>query len=152
MMMQEATAGDSAFGRENSGVGRFFGIAGLALLAVFFAGILVLASDYLLHRYRYQKMNSEQKLNADIRKIFKMLALTGIKRENGETLEEFAERCEDLLNTKGILCFIGNYEGYLYGDKEIIPENIEEVKKKQNEMMELLWKRNKLDYFKAKFL
>lgn len=152
MMLQEASAEDSAFGRENSGAGRFFGIAGLALLAVFFAGILVLASDYLLHRYRYQKMNNEQKLNADIRKIFKMLALTGIKRENGETLEEFAERCEDLLNTKGILCFIGNYEGYLYGDKEIIPENIEEVKKKQNEMMELLWKRNKLDYFKAKFL
>ena len=56
-------------------------------------------------------MNNEQILNEDIRKTFKMLARTGIKRENGETLEEFAERCEDLLDTKGILCFIGNYEG-----------------------------------------
>ncbi len=152
MIPQETVAEDSVSGRGNSGARRFFGIAGLSFLAVFLMGILVLASDYLLHRYRYQKMNNEQKLNEDIRKIFKMLARTGIKRENGETLEEFAERCEDLLDTKGILCFIGNYEGYLYGNKEIIPENIEEVKKKQNEIMELLWKRNKLDYFKAKFL
>ena len=152
MIPQETVAEDSVSGRGNSGARRFFGIAGLSFLAVFLMGILVLASDYLLHRYRYQKMNNEQKLDEDIRKIFKMLARTGIKRENGETLEEFAERCEDLLDTKGILCFIGNYEGYLYGNKEIIPENIEEVKKKQNEIMELLWKRNKLDYFKAKFL
>ena len=152
MIPQETVAEDSVSSRGNSGARRFFGIAGLSFLAVFLMGILVLASDYLLHRYRYQKMNNEQKLNEDIRKIFKMLARTGIKRENGETLEEFAERCEDLLDTKGILCFIGNYEGYLYGNKEIIPENIEEVKKKQNEIMELLWKRNKLDYFKAKFL
>ncbi len=152
MIPQETVAEDSVSGRGNSGARRFFGIAGLSFLAVFLMGILVLASDYLLHRYRYQKMNNEQKLNEDIRKTFKMLARTGIKRENGETLEEFAERCEDLLDTKGILCFIGNYEGYLYGNKEIIPENIEEVKKKQNEIMELLWKRNKLDYFKAKFL
>ena len=48
--------------------------------------------------------------------------------------------------------FIDLYEGYLYGNQEITPENVEELKGKLDELMTLLWERNKFGYLRSKLL
>ncbi len=150
-LLNEA-AEDFASGPEDFRTGRLFRIAGLSLLTVFLLGILILTGDYLLDRYRYRKMNDGEKLNADLRKFIRALAIMGIKREEGETLAEFAERSAEVLEKKDIMGFIDLYEGYLYGNQEITPENVEEVKGKLDELMTLLWERNKFGYLRSKLL
>ena len=137
-------------GEENSGIGRLFRIAGVVFISVFVIGILVLLLDILINRYRYRKMNDAEKLNVDIRKIMRILAVMGIRREAGETLEEFAKRTEDVTDRKEIMCFMETYEGLLYGNRQITADNIREVRKKESELMEILWERNKFDFFRAK--
>lgn len=113
-------------------LGKLFGVLGASLALVLAATVIMIFVERLIGRYRYHKMNEEQKYLAEIRKNFKILAWLSVERKEGETLEELQERA-------GIeLHFLNQYESFLYGNRKADGEMIQLVKEEQTGLLHIL--------------
>ncbi len=86
--------------------------------------VLVSALDYAWGKYRYGKMDPEGKFRAEVYRNLYLLTLLGLKRQEGETLEELRGRGMGMEWTKegdvpAPFGFLEEYEGILYGGKTV---------------------------------
>lgn len=86
--------------------------------------VLVSALDYVWRKYRYGKMDPEGKFRAEVYRNLYLLTLLGLKRQEGETLEELRGRGMGMEWTKegdvpAPFGFLEEYEGILYGGKTV---------------------------------
>ena len=86
--------------------------------------VLVSVLDYVWGKYRYGKMDPEGKFRAEVYRNLYLLTLLGLKRQEGETLEELRGRGMDMEWTKegdvpAPFGFMEEYEGILYGGKTV---------------------------------
>lgn len=86
--------------------------------------VLVSALDYVWRKYRYGKMDPEGKFRAEVYQNLYLLTLLGLKRQEGETLEELRGRGMGMEWTKegdvpAPFGFLEEYERILYGGKTV---------------------------------
>ncbi len=83
-------------------------------------------TDRMLQRQKYRKLCDNDKFRLCCRRNLKALSHLGYRLSPGETLEEFAHRCEEEINIKEfeISGFIGRYERFLYAGRDAVPEDI----------------------------
>ena len=95
----------------------------------------VLLMDLVWYRRQYQRMSVGDKFRKKVWENLLILSWLGIRREEGETLQELRERAENTLqgipgNASGdfSLGFLENYEKILYGGANAGEEMLEEAK------------------------
>lgn len=101
--------------------------------------ILFFWLDFLWNRYRYAGFPEEKRFLLQVAETIRVLGWLGIKREESETLEEFAKRVLRWQKQQEIpgegakaaeeqpFVFLRMYEEYLYGGCEVTPEMTEQV-------------------------
>lgn len=119
---------------------RLFGYTVLAVLWV--CGIL-LAIDNALGRYRYKRMDTEERFRAEVFRNLKVLSWFGPERQEWETLEEFREKAGHIpgLHREGSelpLRFTESYERVVYGGEAVEEDMIKEVLEERERLFELL--------------
>ena len=82
------------------------------------------------------------KFRMEIAVNLRALGLLGLRREEGETLQEFRERAESLC---ALQC-ISDYEEILYGEKAAGQEMLETAVRERKELLAVLRERKKWRY------
>lgn len=121
-------------------------IFGLVVMWIFAAVLLVFLLNRLFVRLRYRKMDEAAKFKAEAERNLRILAIMGVKRKEEETLEEFRVRAKTALGGENALEFLQSYEDFLYGDKIVEQSALEEAKRQQEELAEILKKRKRWRY------
>ena len=124
-------------------IGRLFQIIGLSFLFISGILILLLLFNFLITRYRYQKMPIEAKFKAEVSRNLKILSFMGIRRKEEETLSEFKERMLPAVNEAEALQFLDSYEAFLYGNSLTDLQTLEETKRQQTKLLALLRQKKK---------
>lgn len=132
-----------AAGEENGS--RVIWLFALGVPALITGYLLVLASEYLLCAYRYQRMDQEGKFKTEVRKNIRVLAWLGLVRGSRETLQEMRRRGMEMLGGMQ-LRFIEDYESVVYGDKQVGEEMMGGVKEEREQLMALVRREKKLAY------
>lgn len=129
---------------EEGQTGHFWRALGYGVPMVLAGYVLLLLLDNAWSRYRYRRMCPEEKLKLEVSRNLRLLALSGVRREECETLQELGDRCSLRTgcgaenNTAGRLRFIENYESVLYGGRSVSREMIEETVEERRMLLELL--------------
>ncbi len=151
---------------------RFLAVFGYAALAVCVTGSGILALQQAICRRRYRRMDVTGQFRMEIAVVVRALGFLGLRREEGETLQEFRERAARgnmLRNTRvhraqafaerasgdrdgetvGILCAlqcISDYEEILYGEKAAEQEMLQTAVRERQELLAALRERKKWRY------
>lgn len=133
--------------KQDDNVGKILKIFLLSMLCVVAVGIILLWGERRLSRYRYQRMNQEQKYVTEIRRSLKILSWLELVLEDGETVEELKERIAADLNSAGDLSFLSTYEEFLYGNRGVDSEMIQEARDEQGELLQILKQKKKWIYW-----
>ena len=123
-------------------VWRFLGVLGYAVLAVCVTGSGILALQQVMRRRRYRRLDMTGKFRMEIAVNLRALGLLGLRRGEGETLQEFRERAESLC---ALQC-INDYEEILYGEKAAGQEMLEIAVRERKELLAVLRERKKWRY------
>lgn len=123
-------------------VWRFLGVLGYAVLAVCVTGSGILALQQVMRRRRYRRLDMTGKFRMEIAVNLRALGLLGLRRGEGETLQEFRERAESLC---ALQC-INDYEEILYGEKAAGQEMLETAVRERKELLAVLRERKKWRY------
>lgn len=113
------------------GSGRYWAMAAILLGTVLAACGAMLALGNGLGRYRYGRMDLEQRFRAQVRRNLMVLAMLGLARAEHETLQELRERgrrSKELIeevNNGAAFLFLENYESVVYGAGEATEEMLE---------------------------
>ena len=78
--------------------------------------ILLIALSLLISSVRFKHADDEKRFRILFNRNLKMLSILRLKKSDTETLEEYAERCREVLPDK-YLKFISSYESHIYRDK-----------------------------------
>lgn len=124
----------------------FLKIVIVTIFSIITAAFWILLFDCQYGRYRYRRMDEAGKLREEMGRNIRILRLMGIKRENEETLAEFADRAGNLLEKEEIMDFMGAYEEFLYGNGRITKTDVEKARRRQRELLEMLRKRSGWTY------
>lgn len=135
----------AAFG-EKGRLKRFVRFFGLVVLWLLSAALLIFLLNRLLVRFRYRKMDLTAKFRAEVERNQRLLALMGIKRGQEETLKEFGKRAGAILDEENALQFLQSYEDFVYGDKEVEQSMLDETKRQQEELGEILKRKKRWAY------
>lgn len=137
------------------GVWRFLAVLGYASSTVCVTGGIILALQWSVRRRRYRRMDVTGKFRMEIAVNLRVLGLLGLRREEGETLQEFRERAVqgDLLRDDGesaeslctLQCII-DYEEILYGEKAAAQGMLQNVIRERKELLTVLRKRKRWRY------
>lgn len=130
----------------NGNIGKIMRILALSLAAVVVVGIVLLLLERLLNRYRYKRMNEEQKYLAEIRRNLKILSWLRIERGAEETLEELRVRMSECLDSEEEIRFVEEYEEFLYGGRSADSGMIQLVKEEQERLLRILKQKKKWTY------
>ena len=123
-------------------VWRLLAVLGYAVLAVCVTGSGILALQQVMRRRRYRRLDMTGKFRMEIAVNLRALGLLGLRREEGETLQEFRERAESLC---ALQC-ISDYEEILYGEKAAGQEMLETAVRERKELLAVLRERKKWRY------
>lgn len=126
--------------------GVFWRILGMAVITVAAGFALMLLLEHVIGGCRYRRMDETKKFCAEIAKNRKVLFWLGAVRSEGETLQEFQGRTEQLFTGGGIpeetarelLYFLSDYEEFLYGTKEITVTETISVRRQREELLRFL--------------
>ena len=127
---------------------RFLAVFGYAALAVCVTGSGILALQQAMLRRRYRRMDVTGQFRMEIAVVVRALGFLGLRREEGETLQEFRERAAQGDSVK-ILCAlqcISDYEEILYGEKAAEQEMLQTVVRERQELLAALRERKKWRY------
>lgn len=130
---------------------RILRMAAVLLLSVLGAGVVVCVLGRLSGRYRYMRMDEEEKLQAEVHRSLQILSFLGMKRED-ETLEEFRKRLDKQLPEEGMLGFLEDYEEVLYGSRRADRDMLEKTKRQQEALAMLLKQEKKWMYIRYKII
>lgn len=121
-----------------------------ALMRICLAAVSIFLINRLFLRFRYKKMDETAKFKTEVSRNLRLLAFMGIERKGEETLEEFGERAEGILEEetdgRGSLQFLKDYEALLYGDKLVNQEILDGTKQQQEKLEQFLKKRKRWMY------
>ena len=98
----------------------------LILLPLAFVLLFILlfaATDRIVRKLRYSRMNEREKLLTNCRRNLRLLRRFGISPGEGETLSELKVRAGEILPSE-MLEFIGLYEELSYSPRLILPRDI----------------------------
>ncbi len=126
--------------------GEFLRIAGMTGLSVVFAGLFLLFVERQIGRWRYRRMNENQRYIVETGKNFRILSELGIDREDSETLEELRVRISKSLSMEGELQFVEDYEKFLYGNQCATRRMIQLAKEEQNRLLQLMKQKKRWRY------
>lgn len=138
--------------KAKEGRGRYWGMAAVLLLTGLAVCGAMLALSNRLGRYRYERMDLEQKFRAQVRRNLRMLSMLGLARAEHETLQELQVRGrkrEGLTkeaDAEETLLFLEHYENILYGSEKATEEMIEETAAEGQAFLERLKKERKWAY------
>lgn len=149
---KEAEQEQPAVSEEKGRQKRFIRIFGMAVLWTLSAALLIFLLNRLFVRFRYRKMNLTAKFRAEAERNLRILALMGIKREQEETMEEFGKRAGAILDEENALQFLQSYEDFVYGDKEVDQSMLDEAKRQQEELGEILKRKKRWVYLYYRFM
>lgn len=127
---------------------RFLAVFGYAALAVCVTGSGILVLQQAMRRRRYRRMDVTGQFRMEIAVVVRALGFLGLRREEGETLQEFRERAAQGDSVK-ILCAlqcISDYEEILYGEKAAEQEMLQTVVRERQELLAALRERKKWRY------
>ncbi len=127
---------------------RFLAVFGYAALAVCVTGSGILALQQAIRRRHYRRMDVTGQFRMEIAVVVRALGFLGLRREEGETLQEFRERAAQGDSVK-ILCAlqcISDYEEILYGEKAAEQEMLQTVVRERQELLAALRERKKWRY------
>lgn len=147
---EESLAVSLETGETGAGAWRFLTVLGYAMLAVCVTGIGILALQRAMRRRRYRRMDVTGKFRMEIAANLRTLGLIGLRREEGETLQEFRERIVGDRAQQGSLdcalqC-ITDYEEILYGERTAEPKMLKTAVKERKELLAVLRERKKWRY------
>lgn len=133
-----------------AGVWRFLTVFGYAVLAVCVTGSGILALQRAMRRRRYRRMDVTGKFRAEIAVNLRALRMIGMRREEGETLQEFRERIVHGEAGQGFmkcaLQCITDYEEILYGERAAEPKMLRTAVRERKELLAVLRERKKWRY------
>lgn len=127
---------------------RFLAVFGYAALAVCVTGSGILVLQQVMRRRRYRRMDVTGRFRMELAVVVRALGFLGLRREEGETLQEFRERAAQGDSVK-ILCAlqcISDYEEILYGEKAAEQEMLQTVVRERQELLAALRERKKWRY------
>ena len=127
---------------------RFLAVFGYAALAVCVTGSGILVLQQAMRRRRYRRMDVTGQFRMEIAVVVRALGFLGLRREEGETLQEFRERAAQGDSVK-ILCAlqcISDYEEILYGEKAAEQEMLQTAVRERQELLAALRERKKWRY------
>lgn len=127
---------------------RFLAVFGYAALAVCVTGSGILALQQAIRRRHYRRMDVTGQFRMEIAVVVRALGFLGLRREEGETLQEFRERAAQGDSVK-ILCAlqcISDYEEILYGEKAAEQEMLQTAVRERQELLAALRERKKWRY------
>lgn len=116
------------------------------LLTIFVCFIIIMitgtAGIILTDSLRDKKRSSGERFQIAALRNLQILAALGYKRGENETLCELHKRAESHFQTEQYspVRFLSEYEGFLYGGKEVTQEQWEIVERERQELFELLKK------------
>ena len=102
----------------------------------------------VMRRRRYRRMDVTGRFRMELAVVVRALGFLGLRREEGETLQEFRERAAQGDSVK-ILCAlqcISDYEEILYGEKAAEQEMLQTVVRERQELLAALRERKKWRY------
>lgn len=121
---------------------RFPAVFGYAALAVCVTGSGILALQQAIRRRRYRRMDVTGQFRMEVAVVVRALGFLGLRREEGETLQEFRERAV----RGGTLQCISDYEEILYGEKAAEQEMLQTAVRERQELLAALRERKKWRY------
>lgn len=127
---------------------RFLAVFGYAALAVCVTGSGILVLQQVMRRRCYRRMDVTGRFRMELAVVVRALGFLGLRREEGETLQEFRERVAQGDSVK-ILCAlqcISDYEEILYGEKAAEQEMLQTVVRERQELLAALRERKKWRY------
>lgn len=127
---------------------RFLAVFGYAALAVCVTGSGILVLQQVMRRRRYRRMDVTGRFRMELAVVVRALGFLGLRREEGETLQEFRDRAAQGDSVK-ILCAlqcISDYEEILYGEKAAEQEMLQTAVRERQELLAALRERKKWRY------
>lgn len=127
---------------------RFLAVFGYAALAVCVTGSGILVLQQVMRRRCYRRMDVTGRFRMELAVVVRALGFLGLRREEGETLQEFRERAAQGDSVK-ILCAlqcISDYEEILYGEKAAEQEMLQTAVRERQELLAALRERKKWRY------
>lgn len=115
--------------RDNKRLPSLLGMAAGAFLCLV---AIVLVLELLVSRYRYEKMAPSKRYRVQMQRNMRRLSLLGIRREEGETLQELNNRFKEKYQLS--LKSIESYEQFLYGEKEVSIPMMEEMEEDRKQL------------------
>ena len=98
-------------------------------------------------RYRWLRMDEDNRYLFKVKQNLKLLTRMGMDRKNEETLTEYRERMQEQLPAGMQLQFVEDYEGILYGNKQVDAQMKEVLLKEQKELLKYLKEKSHLRYW-----
>lgn len=127
---------------------RFLAVFGYAALAVCVTGSGILVLQQVMRRRCYRRMDVTGRFRMELAVVVRALGFLGLRREEGETLQEFRDRAAQGDSVK-ILCAlqcISDYEEILYGEKAAEQEMLQTAVRERQELLAALRERKKWRY------
>lgn len=118
---------------------RIFRIVFGAFGIVVGVGVILLFLDILVGKYRYKRLDIQQKYAVEMHRNLQILSWLGMKRQEGETLEEMQKRIP-------AFGFMEAYEEVLYGEKSVDYSMLQQMKGEQEELLQLLKQKKRRSY------
>lgn len=155
----EETAGTGAW----AGIWRILAVLGYAVTAVCVTGSGILVLQRAVGRRRYRQMDVTGKFRMEIAVSLQVLGLLGLRRETGETLQEFRERAvqrevlrepvrkiaaeeRERTGSRCDLRSIADYEEILYGEREATPKMLHTAVRERDELLMALREQKRWRY------
>ncbi|MBR1930142.1 MAG: transglutaminase domain-containing protein, partial [Lachnospiraceae bacterium] len=147
---EESPEDTDAQGSVRSALYNTLRILEITLKAIIFflvGAMLMLWLERVLRKRYYAKQNLMGKYRIEMERSMRFLALLGIVRGDGETLEELGKRAESRLELEQPMTFLADYESVLYGTKDVEQGMLIRVRDEQGVLFKLLKNKRKLMYY-----
>ena len=122
-------------------------VAGRIILLILLAAVLFVLEERIRGRYRWLRMDEDNRYLFKVKQNLKLLTRMGMDRKNEETLTEYRERMQEQLPAGMQLQFVEDYEGILYGNKQVDAQMKEVLLKEQKELLKYLKEKSHLRYW-----
>ena len=122
-------------------------VAGRIVLLILLAAVLFVLEERIRGRYRWLRMDEDKRYLFKVKQNLKLLTRMGMDRKNEETLTEYRERMQEQLPAGMQLQFVEDYEGILYGNKQVDAQMKEVLLKEQKELLKYLKEKSHLRYW-----
>ncbi len=141
----EAEAGQE--GNTLRNLGKILKIGLVAASLVVIIAVIALLLERLVNRMRYRRMSETQKYKVEIQRNMRIFSWLLLERQEGETLEELQRRVNDSLEGNGEICFVEEYEAFLYGDRCVDEGMLRLAVEEREGLLHILKQKRKWTYF-----